>query len=215
MTTLTYCPEVFTVRTMDEAKAIILTQEAEGTHERWEKETPYLAGEISTRLGLDENSVVLDYGCGIGRLAKVLIEATGCTVIGVDISPSMRSLAHIYVDSPNFVPVSIPMFVHMVQNGLRVDAAYAVWVLQHCLMLDDDLNLIHGALKDGARLVTVNDERRLVPTREHAWVDDGLVMREVLREKFVVQSCETLLAEAVASNVAEGSFIGTYQKVLQ
>ena len=35
---------------------------------------------------------VLDYGCGIGRIAKELILKTSCKVIGVDISESMRKM---------------------------------------------------------------------------------------------------------------------------
>ena len=38
------------------------------------------------QLKLTSDSWVLDYGCGVGRLAKVMIEHYGCRVVGVDIS---------------------------------------------------------------------------------------------------------------------------------
>jgi SAM-dependent methyltransferase len=58
---------------------------------------------LTGSFALDRNSLVLDYGCGIGRIAKELIKQTGCHVIGVDISPSMLGLAYPYVHSDNLV----------------------------------------------------------------------------------------------------------------
>jgi SAM-dependent methyltransferase len=85
----TYNPHIFDAIGEGHAKGIILTPEGGArTLERWEIETPYLVNLILNRVNLDRNSLVLDYGCGIGRIAKELIKQTGCHVIGVDISPS-------------------------------------------------------------------------------------------------------------------------------
>jgi cyclopropane fatty-acyl-phospholipid synthase-like methyltransferase len=54
--------------------------------------------------------VVLDYGCGIGRLAKAMIDASGCSVVGLDTSPEMRKLADDYVGSDRFIAVSPSQF---------------------------------------------------------------------------------------------------------
>lgn len=77
----TYRPDVFDGTDIDSAMRIILTEEAgTTTEERWQRETPYLVNEIGRALELDAQSRVLDYGCGIGRIAKGLIDRYGCRV---------------------------------------------------------------------------------------------------------------------------------------
>ena len=98
-----YRPQVFDVPDVGAAKGMILTPEpGTTTAERWELETPYLVAAIGRELGLDAEYCVLDFGCGIGRIAKGLIERYGCRVMGVDISERMRALAPEYVGSARF-----------------------------------------------------------------------------------------------------------------
>jgi len=99
---VTYFPGVFDVATPDEAVCIILTAEGLTTQHRWATETPYFADLITNSISLSDRSLVLDYGCGIGLMAKALIDRHVCRVIGVDTSPSMRALAVGYVASDNF-----------------------------------------------------------------------------------------------------------------
>ena len=94
------------MRTVAEAKRIILTPEGQSSEQRWQRETPLLVALIERGCEINEHSWVLDYGCGIGRLAKTLIERHDCRVVGVDISPSMRALAANYVNSPRFLACS-------------------------------------------------------------------------------------------------------------
>jgi len=99
MASPTYDPTVFNVASERQAKDIILTPEAGMTpDERWEKETPDVFQRMVGFLEppTDAPSVILDWGCGIGRLAKPLCE-WGVHVVGVDISPDMRRLARYYV----------------------------------------------------------------------------------------------------------------------
>ena len=80
---ITYDPHVFDAGTVDDAKWIILTPEESATTEhRWATETPYLATLISRCFSLSDKSLVLDYGCGIGRLAKELLAWHRCRLIG-------------------------------------------------------------------------------------------------------------------------------------
>ena len=60
-------------------------------------------------LAPNSDMVVLDYGCGVGRLAKAMIEAKGCAVIGLDISARMRTLAQDYVASDRLSPCRSPV----------------------------------------------------------------------------------------------------------
>src|SRR6266478_5491073 len=110
MTTLTYLPQVFDVLNMQSAREVILTHEgAASAEERWVTETPYVADLIEKSLRITPETVLIDYGCGIGRLAKELITRHRCRVIGIDISINMRALAIDYVRSDRFFACSPEM----------------------------------------------------------------------------------------------------------
>jgi SAM-dependent methyltransferase len=182
--TPTYRPEVFEVNDLESAMQMILTPEAgTTTQERWEYETPFLIDEIGRGLRLDGESCVLDYGCGIGRLAKGLIERHNCFVVGVDISTSMRQLAPGYVKSARFSVCAPDMLDRMIVQGLRVTHAYACWVIQHCLAPDTDLARIDSALASNGKLFVLNANHRCVPT-DRGWVSDGISVEELLTRRF-------------------------------
>src|SRR5438132_400515 len=113
-----YRPEVFTASSIPEAMRLIVTPEpGTTTAERWRKETPYLVEDCGRLLGIGPDTCVLDYGCGIGRVAKGLIERFGCRVVGVDFSPSMRLLAPDYVLSERFTAWSVATLDRMIEKG--------------------------------------------------------------------------------------------------
>ncbi|MET0273949.1 MAG: class I SAM-dependent methyltransferase [Phenylobacterium sp.] len=212
MANVTYNPNIFRVPDMEAAKRIILTPEGSTTEARWASETPYLAELIAGKLDLRAGQTVVDYGCGIGRMAKALIERCGCHVLGVDMSQEMRGLAPAYVDSPNFSAVSNLVFIALMKGGLRVDAAISVWVLQHCLTPDRDIALIRAALRPGAPLGVVNTKRRCVPTVEKPWANDGIDLRKLLSESFIEREVCELDAAFVGESTARSSFWGVYGK---
>ena len=171
MGSATYDAEVFSVSDIDAAKRIIITPSADmGTAERWEAETPYLAGLLGEAMDIRPGQLVIDYGCGIGRLAKALIERFDCMILGVDSSGDMRALATGYVDSAAFSVLSRRVLEGMAQRGLRADAAFSVSVLQHCLRPDQDIRVIASALRGAAPVSVVNLHRRAVPTVESGWI---------------------------------------------
>lgn len=173
-------------------------------------ETPYLADLIAHQLGPTPGSLILDYGCGIGRLAKALIELCGCHVIGVDISPEMRALAVQYVDSKNFSVVSPEVFQWRVDTGLRVDGAFAVWVLQHCYEPANDADLINRSLRDNGRVALVNSRHRVVPTTEVVWAQDGKDVRDIMHQRFEPLEEGLLDETAVGASVSSCSFWASY-----
>src|SRR5947209_19831798 len=75
---LTYHPAVFHANDIAQAMAIIMTPEGSTTAERWETETPYLADLIAQELTITAHTLLLDYGCRIGRLAYALIQPHNC-----------------------------------------------------------------------------------------------------------------------------------------
>ena len=90
---LRYFPEVYNVVDENSARQIILTNDGEGadTATRWAAETPYLIELFQSTLNLRSDTLLLDYGCGIGRVSKAIIDAFGCSVIGLDASANMPS----------------------------------------------------------------------------------------------------------------------------
>jgi SAM-dependent methyltransferase len=203
---ITYDQTVFAVRDLQEAMAIILTPEDSTTEERWRQETGYLADMIEMQLEVSPASLLLDYGCGIGRLSKELIQRQECTVVGVDISPHMRMLSLPYVGSDRFLPASREALDMLLVNGVRFDAAFSVWCLQHCHRPEEDIALIQAALKPGAPLFIVNNDRRAVPTREAGWVDDGLDVKGILEERFILEETGRPHPQSTTPRVSELTF---------
>lgn len=210
---LTYNPDVFRVRNIDEAKAIILTAEDIGVDKRWETETPYLIGLIREHFpAIDANSTVLDYGCGIGRLSRELIAQIGCRVVGVDITPSMRALAASYVGSDRFFTCAPEMFDWVAERTI-FDLALAVWVLQHAFRPSDDIERISKAVRSpGGGLFLANNHERRVPTREVFWADDGLNIRNMVVGAGFAEQASGDIAEIATPNVAGATFWATYHR---
>jgi SAM-dependent methyltransferase len=211
-----YYPEVFDAKSIDAAKNIILTNEGEGadTETRWKLETPYMVGLILEHLRISEASVVIDYGCGIGRIARELIEKTNCLVVGVDISPEMRAMALDYVSSDRFIAVSPTQLDGLVSAGLRADSAFAVWVLQHCFSPSDEISRMKRAIP-GGKLLVVNMYVRAVPAVIEAvaddqpkflWANDAVDVAALLRAEFSV----TGVGEPDRSQVPNMADVGAY-----
>ena len=161
---LYYYKDMFKVQDMQEAKAIILTEEQEGGDykERWDRETEYMQGLFAEGLGDLNGKTILDFGCGIGRLSKVLLQQYDCHVLGVDISPDMRRLAQEYVADDRFSVLSYEMFCQLGGTGrLQVDCGLAVYVLQHVYDPARDIQLLRQVVKD--RLFVLNLQHRAIP----------------------------------------------------
>jgi len=205
----TYNPAVFDVANLQDAQRIILTPEAGlTTDERWQTETPYLAALIAENLQLAEGSVVIDYGCGVGRLAKELISRSGCRVVGVDISANMRALAEAYVGSERF-SVCAPEELDRRGDGFA-DAAIAVWVLQHCPSVDQDVARIRRAVKTDGWLLVVNENHRCLPTNK-GWMSDGLDLPQILLSRFGVERRGHLDPEVMTKGRSETTFWAVYR----
>jgi SAM-dependent methyltransferase len=211
MTPSIYDPTVFSVSTVEEAKAIILTPSDAGSPaERWKIETPYLADLAIQQIHPDANSVVLDYGCGIGRISSALIKSVGCRALGVDISSEMRSLAPSYEPSARFAAISRAMLEALVGRGFHADSAIAVWVLQHALEVDDDIALLRSAVRPGGHLFVVNTLHRAIPVRGGRWENDGTDIRARLGLAFQEIASGSLDATVVGPGTAAHSFWAVY-----
>lgn len=204
-----YDPGVFNVHDVESAKRIILTPEDDrSTDQRWAAETPHLI-KLMRPLKLKEQSLVLDFGCGIGRLARELIKVHGCRVVGADISASMRALAAAYVESPRF----LACHPELAEVAGPYDAALAVWVLQHVRELRAEIARIADALKPGGKLFVVNEARkaiRCVPTNL-GWANDGVDLHGELAKRFTLQAKGAMSAMIVSEAVAKRTFWAIYR----
>jgi SAM-dependent methyltransferase len=182
---LDYYPSVFNVQTIPDAKRIILTPDNNGDPEqRWQHETPATLKHFD-KLQINSGYPVLDYGCGIGRLSKLLIDHDAdAFVVGVDISRNMRALAGTYVNSDRFAAMPARM---LRQLNIRCCAAVCVYTLQHCEKPVDDIELIQRQLLEGGRLLVINEVSRYVPATtgsKFEWLNDGQDVWAELASRF-------------------------------
>jgi len=204
---MVYTPQVFEKNDLDDAKKIILTKEGDvSTEERWDKETQFVVDDIISKLELNKNKTVLDYGCGIGRIAKELIKKTSCKVIGVDISESMRKLATEYVNSSNFKAISPEELKTKIEAGEKFDFAYSIWVLQHCIKPQEDIKLIKSSLKDDALIYILNNVKSAVPTNK-GWVDNKINIHSLLTKEFKQINLSKLPIENSSEKISNNTFI--------
>ena len=207
-----YNPSIFNATTAQAAREIILTPErGTTTDERWQKETPFLIDQIAHWIGPTPQATVLDYGCGIGRLSKGVIQRFGATVVGVDLAPNMRLLAAQYVAHDRFIPASLAGLEGMVHNGLSCDVAIACWVLQHCLEPVADVRRIKAAMKPGGLLFVVNNTHRAVPTTQ-GWMNDDIDIRGLLQTEFVTVGEAPMPELVTVPDLVKNTFIGLYRK---
>lgn len=171
----------FLGETADELEKIILTGD---TKERWEKETPAFVDLMIKNMNITSEHVLLDFGTGIGRIAKELIEKTGCSIIGVDISRDMLRESFSYVSHNRYTAMTFETFEYLSNTGkLKFDAAFSIWVLQHC-NFEPAYRAILNALPQGANLFIANMIRRCVPVSPSGWANDGINIRDRLRNEF-------------------------------
>ena len=154
------------------------------------------------------DTLLLDYGCGIGRLAYELIQRHNCRVVGVDISPSMRALSVVYTRSDRFMSCSHDMLEGLTARGLRFDAALSLWVLQHCATPAQDIARIRNALRPDGQLFVVNGVFHSVPTLESGWVNDGLDVKAMLAAEFPLVHEGRLAREKTTESLCGPCFLG-------
>lgn len=205
-----YTPAMYDISTIDDAKFVIVGTVGEDPLDhvdtRWEKETQWLTADIFSKLALTEKSRVLDYACGIGRVAKKLIELSGCNVLGVDISASMRKFSVEYVASEKFSVVSPLEFRMMAMRGEKFDCAYACWALQHFADPAQAIDVIKLSLRKDALFYVLNEKNRWVPTTI-GWVDDKISVEKILRSRF------NLLEESKLSTDAASEWLSNRSQI--
>jgi cyclopropane fatty-acyl-phospholipid synthase-like methyltransferase len=209
----TYHPEIFNYANIDDAKSIILTDEGSvATEQRWQTETPYLREQLLSWCNISNHAQILDFGCGIGRMSRELIEHTDSSLWGVDISPTMRQHALNYVDSERFTALSPSALDAAVSVGMRFDLAMSVWVLQHCPDLPKEILRLAQALRPGGVLFVVDMHHRAIPTHDEGWINDGVSVHQALLKQFELVKTSAFAAPQSPSGLQNSAWIGLFQK---
>lgn len=167
--------------------------------ERWKAETPIFADIILKEIA--GANTVLDYGCGIGRLAKEVIKNNNSvTIYGVDSSEEMLREAKKYVNSDKFIPVSPKEF-----DGKTVDFAYCVYVLQHipALYLREAIRQISDSCN---KLFLVNSLARMAISDE-GFQNDGIDILDEVNRFYSHFSSTILFTEIVNNPVIKKMFL--------
>jgi SAM-dependent methyltransferase len=169
----------FKVNSFDAAKRIILTpHEGKTTDERWLKETQFILDLFDKNFTIDEYTTFLDYGCGIGRIAKELILKYNCQVVGVDSSKDMLEQAKIYCNSNRFIPMTVEEYK---EQEWYVTYAYSIWTLQHILEIEEALELI--AYSEPLKFLVMNMTQRCIPCKD-GWYSDYKDIFQMLKYHF-------------------------------
>ena len=155
---MTYITQVFDVTTFDQAKHVVLTKDPDNPN-KFDNETNYLVEKIADAISIKDTDTVLDFGCGMGRVSKKLIEQFNCNVIGMDISDSMKTFAKLYVSSPQKFQTTVQL-----PEANSIDTALAILVLQHVENPKQEIENIVNSLKPNGYFILLNEDNRLVPS---------------------------------------------------
>lgn len=184
-----YLYETFIPASMQHAKDIVLTPDPANPN-KFEDETNQLINIIANENIISDQKVVLDFGCGMGRVSKQLIERFNCEVIGLDMSIDMLKLATMYVANFNkFVTCS-----SFIRKGV-IDVCLAAYVLQHVEHPVKEIETIANAVRKDGYFILLNEaEGRLVPGDVRAdnsviWFNDDFnVFTEVEKHFTLIKS---------------------------
>ncbi len=186
---MSYLKEAFYPNDIESAKDICITPDPKKPN-KFNEETHFLIKFLNSRGLLHKRPKVLDFGCGVGRISKDLVDL-GCKVVGMDFSIPMLMAAINFVDNKNFTPLintaTLPFEIKP-----EFDLVICSFVLQHTEDPIKEINFLKSVMKDDATLVLVNEPYRLVPMgmdkdRFVEWKDDKVdIDQEVSNEFFLV-----------------------------
>lgn len=168
-----YNPKLFTPMDLNHAKDIVITPDPIDPN-KFENFTNEAIKIITNANIINETSCVVDFGCGMGRMSKAIVDTFNCEVIGVDLNLPMLKLATMYVNNPNkFVTCN------SIDKDDSIDVCLAMFVIQHVLDPKLEIKKIADILKPNGYFILLNETNlRLVPggqaeDKSIVWFTDG------------------------------------------
>lgn len=165
---LNYNQAFFEPKDFEDAKRIVFGHGLAETPHRWDVESQWNIDLFREHNFINENSIVIDWGVGVGRMSKVLIDTFGCQVVGVDINKSMLEYATQYVNDTRFTGLTVDQFKN---SNVMATNAIALWAFQHSVYLEPDLEVIKQHLSPDGQLFVFEQNEPCIPTSgEFPWV---------------------------------------------
>lgn len=204
---------LFKPKTFEEAKKMVVG-DSNGilSAKRYAEETPVFARKILSLVNApaDRYPLIIDYGCGIGRLAKeILRQDDNITIKGVEPSIEMRELMENSFEPPHFACIN-PKNASI----YNADIIIVVYVLQHvpAIELRETIRSIHSLVADNGLLFYCgSDVRMAIQYDTQAFCDDrflGVDVQEELSRYFTLVgpafTQEELDAAPVVKKMIEG-----------
>lgn len=204
-----YDPTIFNQTEVELARQIVLTPEnGVPTQVRWESETPWLLNLITKHI--KPTGLVVDYGCGVGRIAGHLVEMN-YPVIGVDTSAAMRQHATNLIANERFVAMTPVMLDQLVGIGVKADCVLAIWMLQHCFDLEAEIERISQVLNKGGIVGIADMRHRAIPT-DQGWCNDGKNVKETMSRYFNLIQQYPYNPPNAPQNLRDHAYIAFFQK---
>jgi ubiquinone/menaquinone biosynthesis C-methylase UbiE len=186
-----YNPNFFEADSIDHAKKIILYDDT--VPDQWETETKLTIDFFNQKNLFTKDSIVLDWGCGIGRLAKPIIEQFNCKVVGVDFQPNMLKYATEYVNHPNFTTISNEEFFKLPDDYFTI--GIAVWAFQHCTNLEPIIHNVQRTLKVNSILCIFDSTSKAIPVQviddDYSATKDDIIIKVPKEEENIVRSWQS------------------------
>lgn len=181
-----YIKQVFDTTDLEVAKNICLSKDVRYPN-KFEEETEFLINFLKNRKIINSKIYFGDFGCGVGRVSKAILENFNCHIVGFDISTHMLLLAQQYLKhNDKFKTQKYKKDYKW--NGRKFDVFLASFVLQHSEHPKEDIDFIFDNLKTNGVLVLVNEKERLVPVDIQdgyaVWYDDKINITNLISKKF-------------------------------
>lgn len=183
---MNYISQIFTPTSLEHAKNICLTPDDEDPN-KFVNETNFFIDFVNEKQLIRPQTHVADFGCGMGRISKQLIERIGCKVTGFDISYPMLLTATNYINSDKF---AAKKYKKDFKEDLKetFDVVIATFVLQHSEHPEWDLSFIKNILKPNGVFILVNEEKRFIPIDicegNVVWHDDEIDIKQATSTNF-------------------------------
>lgn len=178
-----YNPSFFIPQDPEHARSIMLDSEDSDIPHRWKRETEWIMETSRIFMDITADSTILDWGCGVGRISKELIDTYGCKVIGVDLQPKMLEYAVTYVDSDRFSVIQYQdIFTKMPKQFFT--HVFACWVFQYSNKIQYEIPIIYDSMKFDSNLFVIEVDKKTIPNTNGGYFDDGTSSRLVLEKYY-------------------------------